>query len=136
MKTRMLFPLVLSVFAIFAASALYAQFGAGQYSRTEAGNIVQPLPEAKSTDASYSVRPYPLHHPALEPGDGRQEIDVYCNTCHSTIYITMQPPLPADTWVAEVTKMEKTYGAEIPDEVTQKIIHYLQAHYTPETRKH
>ena len=40
-----------------------------------------------------------------------------------------------DLRVAEVTKMDKTYGAQIPDDVKQKIIRYLQSNYTPETRK-
>jgi hypothetical protein len=47
----------------------------------------------------------------------------------------MQPPLPAATWESEVNKMNKTFGAAIPDENTQKIIRYLQAHYTAESRK-
>jgi len=32
-------------------------------------------------------------------------------------------------------KMEKTYGAQIPDEAKQAILRYLQSHYTLETRK-
>jgi hypothetical protein len=136
MKTRITFGIVLSTLMFFAASALYAQFGAGQYSRTESGNIIQQFPLASSTDATYGVPSYPLYRPVLESGQGRQEVEVYCSRCHSPNYITMQPPLPADTWAAEVNKMEKTYGADIPDEITQKVIHYLQAHYTPETRKH
>jgi len=31
--------------------------------------------------------------------------------------------------------MNKAFGAGIPEETTQKIILYLQAHYTPENRK-
>jgi hypothetical protein len=31
--------------------------------------------------------------------------------------------------------MNKTFGAAIPDDNTQKIILYLQAHYTVENRK-
>jgi hypothetical protein len=46
----------------------------------------------------------------------------------------MQPPLPAAAWDAEVHKMIKTYGAQISDADAQKIIQYLQAHYTAETR--
>jgi hypothetical protein len=53
----------------------------------------------------------------------------------SPTYITMQSPLPAATWEAEVNKMIKAYGAPIPDDSTQKIIKYLQAHYTAENRK-
>ena len=43
----------------------------------------------------------------------------------------MQPPLPAATWEAEVTKMRKTLGAPIPDASAALIVKYLQAHYTP-----
>jgi hypothetical protein len=47
----------------------------------------------------------------------------------------MQPPLPAGTWEAEVNKMNKTFGAGIPEDDTKKIILYLQARYTAENRK-
>jgi hypothetical protein len=47
----------------------------------------------------------------------------------------MQPPLPAAAWASEVKKMIDVYGAPMPDEAAQKIIKYLQTHYTPETRK-
>ena len=55
--------------------------------------------------------------------------------CHSTRYITMQPPLPVATWEAEVTKMMKAYGAPIPEAAAKKITTYLQGHYAPENRK-
>jgi len=51
------------------------------------------------------------------------------------IYITMQPPLPAAMWESEVNKMNKTFGAGIPEENARKIFLYLQAHYTAENRK-
>jgi hypothetical protein len=47
----------------------------------------------------------------------------------------MQPPLPAAMWESEVNKMNKTFGAGIPEENTRKIILYLQGHYTAENRK-
>ena len=79
----------------------------------------------------------PTSCPALElaPGDGRQGVQIYCNICHSPRYITMQPPLPAATWESEVIKMNKAYGAGIPEDTTRKIIAYLQTHYTPEIRR-
>jgi hypothetical protein len=55
--------------------------------------------------------------------------------CHSPVYITMQPPLPAATWEAEVNKMIKTFGAAIPDDDPDKIILYLQSHYAAENRR-
>jgi len=48
----------------------------------------------------------------------------------------MQPPLSAATWEAELNKMNKTFGAAIPDASTQKILAYLKANYSVENRKH
>jgi len=121
--------------AFLASSALYAEFSAGFYTPEEAGSIRQMLPNAASTGSSYEVGAYTLYPTALPSGDGQLEVASYCNTCHSTRYITMQPPLPADAWTAEVNKMVKNYGAAIPEDATQKIIQYLRSHYTPETRK-
>jgi hypothetical protein len=135
MNSRVTFPLLIVPFAILAGRAVYAQHKAGQYEAAASGKIARPLQQTSSTDASYDVGPFLTYRPALAPGDGSREVDVYCNTCHSPIYITMQPPLSADAWAAEVTKMRKTFGADIPDEVAQKVIQYLGTHYTPETRK-
>jgi len=118
-----------------AASAVYAQFQAGSYSSANPGGIAQVELANTSTDSTYGIGSYPLYRANLAPGDGLQDVQVYCSICHSTGYITMQPPLPADTWNAELTKMEKTFGAPIPDDASQRILHYLQSHYTTETRK-
>jgi hypothetical protein len=91
---------------------------------------VEPLP-----DSNYEASAYPVPATDLAPGEGLQDVQIYCNTCHSPRYITMQPPLPAETWEAEVSKMNKTFGAAIPEENTQRIILYLRAHYTTENRK-
>ncbi len=68
-------------------------------------------------------------------GEGQAETEGFCSLCHSTRYITMQPPLPAASWEAEVTRLRKTFGAPVPDPPAALIIKYLQAHYTPDTRK-
>ena len=129
------FALVTTICVFFASAALYAQFNGGFYTQQGPGSIRQTMQSGASASASYDVAAYTLYPPMLAADDGQQEVASYCNTCHGTRYITMQPPLPADTWSAEVNKMVKTYGASIPDDATQKIIHYLQSHYTPENRK-
>ena len=129
------FALVTAICAFFASAAIYARFNAGFYAPEVSGSIRQTMPRAAGVGASYEIAAYPLYRTELAAGDGEQEVSSYCNTCHSPRYITMQPPLPADTWTAEVNKMIKAYGASIPDDSTQKIIRYLQSHYTPETRK-
>ena len=47
----------------------------------------------------------------------------------------MQPVTPAQAWSEEVNKMTKTQGALIPGDIAQKVIQYLETHYTPETWK-
>jgi hypothetical protein len=118
-----------------ASGLVYAQMEIGDYSQTNLGSLNQPEPQKQSNGATYSVDAYPLYRPTLEPGEGRELVDAYCSTCHSTRYITMQPPLPAATWEAEVNKMVKTFGQAIPEDTIPKITKYLQTHYTPETRK-
>ena len=136
MKTTKMLTIVLIASLIGVATAANAQHKAGHYEPGTTGKIAQPLSQIASTDATYDVGPFLTYRPTLAPGDGDREVSVYCDVCHSPNYITMQPPLPADTWTAEVTKMQKTYGAVIPDEATKKIVSYLQANYTPDTRKH
>jgi hypothetical protein len=129
------FALVTAISAFFASAALYAQFNAGFYTLRGPGSIRQTMPSAATASTSYDLAAYTLYPAVLAADEGEQEVASYCNTCHSTRYITMQPPLPADTWTDEVNKMVKTYGASIPDDATQKILRYLQSHYTPENRK-
>jgi mono/diheme cytochrome c family protein len=135
MNSRKLFAPASVLCAALAGAALYAEFNAGFYTQDGPGGIRQTLPYGASTGASYEVGAYTLYPAILASGDGQQEVKSYCNTCHSPRYITMQPPLPADVWAAEVNKMAKTFGASIPEDATHKIIQYLQSHYTPETRK-
>jgi hypothetical protein len=121
--------------SLVMATIVYAQLKKGYYAPAELGILHQAAPVDLSPDSIFQVSAYPVPALDLAPGDGLQDVQIYCNTCHSPRYITMQPPLPAATWEAEVNKMNKAFGAAIPDDSTQKIILYLQAHYTPETRK-
>jgi mono/diheme cytochrome c family protein len=127
--------LALSLPLVAAGGLGDAELRNGDYRPAEMGNIQQAAPAELSTDSTYEVSAYPMFAPELAAGDGKQEVESYCAMCHSPRYITMQPPLPAATWEAEVNKMNKAYGAAIPDGVSQKIVQYLQTNYTPETRK-
>jgi hypothetical protein len=135
MKHRAVVIFVAACGVALAAGVVYADLKKGYYSPDQLGSIQQAATASFSTDAEYEVSAYPVPTLELAPGDGRQDVQIFCNTCHSPRYITMQPPLPAATWEAEVNKMNKAYGAGIPEDVARKIIAYLQSHYTPETRK-
>lgn len=118
-----------------AGGLVFAQTRNGSYGSTNASSIGQGAAPVFAADAKYDVGPYPSFTPELAEGEGEQEVRSFCATCHSTRYITMQPPLPGVTWDAEVNKMTKVYGAPIPEAAAKKIIAYLQGHYAPENRK-
>jgi hypothetical protein len=127
--------ILLVMSSLVMAAVVYAELKKGYYAPAELGILRQAAPAELSPDSNFQVSAYPVPATELAAGDGLQDVQIYCNTCHSTRYITMQPPLPAATWEAEVSKMNKAFGAAIPDENTKKIVLYLQAHYTPDTRK-
>jgi hypothetical protein len=136
MKTRVpMLVLLCCVFLALAAAGVFAEMQKGQYQPATLGQLSQAGRSESLPDSQYTGGSYPLYPPEMESEEGKAEVEGYCSTCHSTRYITMQPPLPASAWDAEVTKMKKTFGATIPDEAASKIVGYLQKHYTPETRK-
>lgn len=120
---------------VVGGSAAFAQFQSGSYTATKADSLERTVSAPTSSDGNYSISPFPSVASKLAEGEGRAETESFCAVCHSTRYITMQPPLPAATWEAEVNKMIKTFGGPIPEASAKKITSYLQTHYTPETRK-
>jgi len=135
---RPLTPFLLSAaITLAAATLLFAQSESGVYTQRNPGSLAQPQIPAPADDAKYSAGSYPLYWPEMEPGqgNGRDYLEGYCDTCHSPRYILMQPPLTRDQWAAEVTKMVKIFGANIPDSDQTLIINYLTEHYSPETRR-
>lgn len=97
------------------------------------GAIAQRVPRLPDEGPVYAVDGVEAHTPPLAPGAGREALVARCSTCHSTAYVTMQPPLPAAVWEATVKKMIDAYGAEVPDEDAEQVLAYLAAHYSPET---
>jgi hypothetical protein len=107
----------------------------GNYNPRNLGMQLQSAPPQDDASAVYAVGPWPTYTPPLADGAGRELVQSFCAICHSTTYITMQPPLPGATWEMVVHKMIGTFGAPIPEPSAQAIIAYLKSHYTPETRK-
>ena len=133
--TRQKVSLIVLAGLIVTASLVFAQSHKGNYAQSQLGNLQQASNPQQSSDSNYQVSAYPVPTPELVTGDGAQEVRIYCSSCHSPRYITMQPPLPDVTWEAEVTKMNKAFGAAIPDATSRKIVAYLQAHYATNTRR-
>ncbi len=66
----------------------------------------------------------------LKPGAGRDQVIGYCSTCHSLDYIQSNSPfMSRQTWEAEVQKMIKAYGAQIPAADQPKVVDYLSTNY-------
>jgi sulfite dehydrogenase (cytochrome) subunit B len=66
---------------------------------------------------------------AFKPGAGSQTATAQCLTCHSSAYVSTQPPLDKAHWAAEVAKMRKAYGARVSDKDADTIVDYLTATY-------
>lgn len=66
----------------------------------------------------------------FKPGDGSVLATTNCIACHSSAYVSTQPPLDLAHWTAEVNKMRKVYGATfISDDDATKIAEYLTQTY-------
>ena len=97
----------------------------------ELGLLRQSAPTLPAPGSVYAVAELPLHTPPLQDGteDDRRLVELYCVGCHSTTYISMQPPLPRERWEAEVKKMITAYGAVVPEPIAVRIATYLHAYY-------
>ena len=107
----------------------------GNYAPGNLGMQTQAAPQNDDAGAVYAVGPWPTYTPPLADGEGKELVQSFCGICHSTTYITMQPPLPGATWDGVVNKMIGTFGAPIPEPSAHAISAYLKRHYTAETRK-
>ncbi len=68
----------------------------------------------------------------LAPGPHLDTAQRNCGACHSADYISTQPRALADPqafWLAEVTKMQRVYGAPIDNADLPKIVDYLVQTY-------
>ena len=72
----------------------------GRYGEGTLATARQPAPDAGTPGGVYGVGAWPSYTPPLADGAGRELVIGACSICHSTTYITMQPPLPAATWAA------------------------------------
>src|SRR5436190_23996335 len=62
---------------------------------------------------------------AESPLPGYSLATTYCYTCHSTDYVATQPVSSRAYWKSAVVKMQKTFGAAIPDPAIDPIAEYL-----------
>ena len=68
----------------------------------------------------------------FKPGPGSEIAATQCVICHSADYISTQPPMPRAFWKAGVQKMQKVYGAPLPDAQVERLVEYLVKNYGDE----
>lgn len=56
-------------------------------------------------------------------------VNANCLMCHSTEYVSSQPPMPRKFWEANVAKMKVKFGAPIADAQIAALVDYLVAAY-------
>src|SRR5688500_5222310 len=100
---------------LVAASSCATERAAPQSSTGPAGN--PPVPSIQ----------LPHFQSNLPEGSGREAFALACLSCHSTTYVTMQPPLSAAKWEEVVVKMTKVYAAPIAAEQIPQIVQYIIA---------
>ena len=81
----------------------------------------------------HSIKLTPLE-PDLPPGPGREVFYHHCIVCHSSRYVTNQPPLSRKVWNDEVKKMIRNYGLQIQGEQIDQVVDYLVAVNGPESK--
>lgn len=88
-----------------------------------------------SSESTKPVRiELPLETARLAPAElpGYVTAQAYCLTCHSVDYVRMQPTMNRAFWQAEVVKMQKTFGAPIPDAEVASLVDYFVKTYGAE----
>ena len=125
----------IGLLTVLIGQGIYADFRSGNNDTPAPEAIHQAPPVATSSNATFNAGQNPSQHIDLVPGDGRDEAEYNCGLCHSLSYITMRPPISAQSWAREVNLMRGFYGASISDGTAQRIVQYLGSHYTPETVK-
>ena len=74
----------------------------------------------------------PLESPGLSPGPNIGLANARCLVCHSSDYLSMQPPMARAAWKASVAKMKQRFGADIPDSEMDLLAEYLAKAYGAE----
>lgn len=64
---------------------------------------------------------------AYPDGPHADVINANCTSCHSASMALAQPPLSAEQWKGEVSKMRETYKAPVPASAVDDIVAYLAA---------
>jgi hypothetical protein len=71
---------------------------------------------------------WPAETSTYKPGNGVELAQALCLNCHSSDYVSSQPPMPLKFWEGVIKKMKEKYAAPLPDDVTV-LADYLTREY-------
>jgi sulfite dehydrogenase (cytochrome) subunit B len=71
----------------------------------------------------------PAETGSYKAAPGVELVQANCMMCHSTEYVSTQPPMPRKYWEATVKKMREKFGAPTPEAQTAAIVDYLVTAY-------
>jgi hypothetical protein len=71
----------------------------------------------------------PVETGTYKKASGADLANANCLICHSTEYVSTQPPMPRKFWETAVKKMKEKFGAPTPDAQVAAIVDYLTANY-------
>lgn len=92
--------------------------------------LALPLLGAATASAAPLNYQLPPETAVFRPAPGVDLAQIHCVACHSADYLSMQPPGKGEGfWKAEVTKMVKVFGAQIPDSDVPALVGYLTKAY-------
>ena len=124
-------PTALAFGAVAFTAVVLAAIGAPHNRPAPVASTTQDAPPPPTTVSGRGVT---LASTSVElPDDGgtypdgphADVINGNCTSCHSASMALVQPPLSADQWKAEVTKMREVYKAPVAEENVPAILAYL-----------
>lgn len=71
---------------------------------------------------------WPVETGTYKPGKGSELAQALCMNCHSTEYVSTQPPMPRKFWEGVLKKMKEKYAAPLPDDMSA-LADYLTSAY-------
>lgn len=90
--------------------------------------LLSAIITARGDDKIVAIQ-LPMETAAYKDAPGVEHVRAHCVTCHSSEYVSTQPPMPRKFWEGSVKKMKEKFGAPIPDNIAVLLADYLTSAY-------
>ena len=99
--------------------------GAAPHAAASPGATASPSVSAGGFSLTSTSVDLPSDDMLFPGGPHADVVNANCTSCHSASMALNQPPLSADQWTAEVTKMREIYKAPVAESDVRAIVAYL-----------